>query len=46
MNTHPDPDVMASIPVRWDLQRFPLKAHAVVSSHCSLVMFAQDVVKV
>ena len=46
MDAHLDPDVMATIPICGDLQRHVLEADTVVGADCSLILFAEDVIKI
>jgi len=46
MDHHLDFDVMAPVLVCRDLQRLSFKGDAVVSDHCSLVLFVQDGVEI
>jgi hypothetical protein len=38
-------DVVTAIPIRWDLPRDPIEAHAVVMAHGTLILLAEDVVQ-
>src|SRR3989338_2759721 len=45
MHAHLDLDVMAAMPIRWNLQDQFLETHTVVGAHRALVLLAQDVVE-
>ncbi|MDQ3959460.1 MAG: hypothetical protein M3255_04045 [Pseudomonadota bacterium] len=38
-------DVVTAIPIRWDLPRDPVEAHAVVMVHGAFILLAEDVVQ-
>jgi hypothetical protein len=38
-------DVVTGIPIRWDLPRDPIEAHAVVMAYGALILLAEDVVQ-
>ena len=41
----PCPNIMTTIPVRWNLERHPLKADAVIRGNGPFMMFAKDVLE-
>jgi hypothetical protein len=46
MDHYLDPDVMATVAIRRDLQRHFLKADAVVGADRPLILFTQDIIKI
>ena len=46
MDPHPDPDIMAAIPICGDLEFLSLKADAVVGTDRSFILFTEDVIKI
>ena len=46
MDLHLDPDIVAAVSIRRDLQGHPLEADTVVSVDCPFEVFAEDVIDI